>query len=185
MYLFHNTTLKSLKCILTDGYLKSSFLTNNAKDGEGSSLYDTNHFVYFSTTNKLFDNNIYSRITLYFDSKLLYNRDFYVSTVHSPEPTYLDEWKVDDVLEYKRKYKKYYAGYDKILLKLYENSITKLPYGKAFQIFQQVAINNKVNLNNLVGIHFNSQVPTQSILKLIKKNYPRVKIYIYDIYASK
>jgi hypothetical protein len=165
-----------------DGYLKSSKLTNN-KEGEGSGIYDTTPFVYFSTTNKLFDKDVSSRITLYFNSKLLYNKSFYVSTVLSADPTKLAEWKSElnvKSKEYKRKYKKNYSHYDKILLKLYKNSITKIPGGKAFQVFQQIAINNKVNLDNLVGIQFNYEAPTQSILGFINKNYPHVKIYIYD-----
>jgi hypothetical protein len=67
--------------------------------------------------------------------------------------------------------------YDKVLLDLYENSISKLPKGKAFRVFQQIAINNKVNLNNLIGIHFTEE-PTQSILKFINKHYPHIKIHI-------
>jgi hypothetical protein len=47
-----------------------------------------------------------SRITLYFDSELLYNRTFYISTVHSAYPNDLGEWKNSNKMEYKRKYKK-------------------------------------------------------------------------------
>jgi hypothetical protein len=185
MYLFHNTTLKSLKLILEDGNLKSSKLTNNTKGGQGFGIYDTNPFVYFSTTDILFDNRVCSMITLYFDSKLLYNRNFYISTVHSDNPTDLAEWKSDlKNLEYKRKYKKNYKYYDKILLNLYKNSTDKLPKGKSFQIFQQIAINNKVNLNDLVAIQFNFQEPTKSILKFINRNYPNIQIYIYDNYKN-
>ena len=119
-----------------------------------------------------------SWITLYFDSELLYNRTFYISTIHSADPiNALGEWKNGNTLQYKRKYKKNYLHYDKVLLDLYKNSITNLPKGKGFQLWQQIAINNKVNLNNLVGIHFNKDEPTQSILKFINKNYPHIKIY--------
>ena len=57
MYLFHNTTSKSLKLILKDGYLKSSKLTNITNEGGG--IYENNPFVYFSTSKKLFDDRVH------------------------------------------------------------------------------------------------------------------------------
>jgi hypothetical protein len=57
MYLFHNTTRKSLKLILADGYLKSSKLTNIICEGSG--IYENNPFVYFSTSKKLFDDRVH------------------------------------------------------------------------------------------------------------------------------
>jgi hypothetical protein len=50
MYLFHNTNIESLKLILQDGEIKSSKLTGNLN--EGVSIYETNNYVYFSTTKK-------------------------------------------------------------------------------------------------------------------------------------
>ena len=40
--------------------------------------------------------NMHGKLILYFNSKLLYNRSFYVSTVWSPYPNYLDELNVKD-----------------------------------------------------------------------------------------
>jgi hypothetical protein len=72
MYLIHNTQISALKSILKDECLKSySLLEKPPKDNEGGGLYTNNNFVYFSCTDTLFDKNIFSRITLYFNSKLL------------------------------------------------------------------------------------------------------------------
>jgi len=46
MYLFHNTTLRSLKQILIDGKLKASYLTG--KRNEGHSIYESrDQKIYF------------------------------------------------------------------------------------------------------------------------------------------
>lgn len=179
MYLFHNTNIKSLKLILNDGYLKSSKLTNNTKEGEGSGIYDINSFVYFSTTNKIFDSRVYSDITLYFKSDFLYNVKFYVSTMHSSRPNEVGVWKdFNGKLQYKRKYEKHYEDYNKILYNLYKKSTYVLPKGKGFYVFQQVAISNKVNLKNLIGIQFNKTKPTTRLINLINKHYPNVIVEI-------
>ena len=47
-------------------------------------------------------------------------------------------------------------------------------------IFQQIAIKNKVNLNDLVGIHFNRSIPDTKILKLICENIHMLE-YIFII----
>jgi hypothetical protein len=143
---------------LKDGCLKSySLLKKLPKDNEGGGLYIKNNFVYLSCTNTLFYKNIFSRITLYFNSKLLLKKAFYVSTMHSPYPNHLSEWYVTEngkrVKMYKRKYEKNYTKYNTILKKLYNYSISVLN-GKSFQIFQQVAVRNKVSLNELVAIEF-------------------------------
>ena len=92
MYIFHNTNITQLNSILKDGYLKSySLIKKKPKNGEGYGLYTKNNFVYFSCTDKLFDKNIISFVTMYFNSKLLFNKSFYVSTQHSTKPNYLTE----------------------------------------------------------------------------------------------
>lgn len=182
MYLIHNTNVSSLKSILKDGELKSYSLlkkiNKTPKDGEGGGLYTENNFVYFSCTDKLFDKKILSSITLYFNSKLLFNKSFYVSTTHSPEPDYLGEWTVkkeDGTINkyYKRKYDRYYTKYNTVLKKLYDLSVSRLN-GDAFQVFQQIAVRNKVKLNELVAIQFNNM--PDSIINYITKHYPDVKI---------
>jgi hypothetical protein len=182
MYLIHNTNISALKSILKDGYLKSySLLKKKPTDNEGEGLYTENNFVYFSCTDKLPDNKIHSSITMYFNSKLLFNKTFYVSTMHSYEPDKLGEWHdIDDNGQkkkmYKRKYNRYYTKYNTVLKKLYDFSISLLN-GKAFQVFQQVAVRNKVNLDELVAIEFNDKsLITDSIKNYINKYYPNVII---------
>lgn len=181
MYLIHNTHSSALKSILKDECLKSySLLEKPPKDNEGGSLYTKNNYVYFSCTNTLFDKNIFSHITLYFNSKLLLKKAFYVSTVHSPYPNHLDEWYVIEngkrIKMYKRKYEKNYTRYNTILKKLYNYSISVLN-GKYFQIFQQVAVRNKVSLNELVAIEFKDKSSaTNNIINYITKHYPNVII---------
>ena len=183
MYLFHTTSSESLKSILKSGYIKSYSLLKNSnktpKDGLGLGLYTENNFVYFSCVDKLFDDNIISNIILYFNSKLLYNRSFYVSTVWSPEPNYLGEWysggKNKKRKEYKRKYNRYYSKYNNVLKKLYNQSKKKLDY---FQVFQQVAVKNKINLKELIGIQFSEGFQNDKILNYISKNYPNIEIKI-------
>lgn len=181
MYLVHNTNISALKSILKDGYLKSySLLKKKPIDNEGNRLYTENNFVYFSCTDKLPDKKISSLITMYFNSKLLFNKTFYVSTMHSSEPNKLDEWWDNDEGKkykmYKRKYNKYYTKYNTVLKKLYDFSVSKLN-GKAFQIFQQVAVRNKVNLDELVAIEFNDKsLVTDSIINYINNYYPNVTI---------
>lgn len=93
MYLFHNTNISSLKLIIKYGFLKSysilKKLNKVPKDTLGSGLYTENNFVYFSCVDKLFDENMHGNVILYFNSKLLYNRSFYVSNIWSPYPNYI------------------------------------------------------------------------------------------------
>ena len=93
---------------------------------------------------------------MYFNSNLLYNKSFYVSTVHSAEPNALGEWWTKNdgkrIKMYKRKYNKNYSKYNLVLKKLYKHSIHM--YEKVFQAFQQVAVRNKVSLKDLIAIEF-------------------------------
>lgn len=188
MFLFHNTNLKTLKYILKDGYLKSYSLLK--KDGfnmskiknEGIGLYEENKFVYFSCVDELFNENIIGNVTLYFNSELLFNRTFWVANLHSPDPDYLGEWKTNDGrLSYKRKYNKYYKKYKLVLKKLYRDSISVLKDKKGFQVFNQIAILNKINLKNLVAIEFkNKSDATSKIINYINKYYPNIKINLFS-----
>jgi hypothetical protein len=185
MYLFHNTNIQSLKKILKDGYLKSYSLLKkegyNIKkiNNEGFGLYTENKFVYFSCIKKPFTYKIYSLITLYFTSDLLFDRTFYVSNLHSAFPDYLMEHKRNNVVLYKRKYNKFYKDYNKVLKELFNFSISVLKNGDAFHVFQQVAVHNKINLNNLICIEFNNKEDAnQNIVNYIKKYYPNVEIKI-------
>lgn len=179
MYLIHNTTISSLKSILKDGYLKSfsllKKLKKKLKNNDGDGIYTENNFVYFSCVKKLFDKNIYGKITMYFKSKLLFNKSFYISTVHSPNPTKLNEWFVKynnrKKKNYKKKYNKNYPRnkINKVLKKLYDHSISINE--EYFQIFQQIAVRNKVNLKELVAIEFKKEFFSDSIINYITKYY--------------
>ena len=181
MYLIHNTTLKYAKSILKDEVLKSNKMTGNINEGEG--VYDTNAYVYFSTTSILFDKNTMGGIIIYLSSELLFNRTFYVLTLHSNFPNYLMEHKNGKYIQYKRKYPRYYENYNKILKDLYTLSIATIPNGVAFQAFNQVAIKNKINIKKYIkGIQFNILKSRQKeyipIIKYVKSKYPNIKIKI-------
>jgi len=187
MYLIHNTNIKSLKSILNDGYLKSYSLlekiNKTPKNGEGDGLYNKNNFVYFSCVNNLFDKNIIGSVTLFFNAKLLFNKSFYVSNMHSASPEELSEWWVKDdngkrIKMYKRKYNRYYTKYNIVLKKLYNYSYSVLENGKAFQVFQQIAVKNKVKLNELVAIQIKKDIATDKIINYITKYYPNLIINI-------
>ena len=79
------------------------------------------------------------------------------------------------IKEYKRKYNRYYSKYNNVLKKLYNQSKKKLNY---FQIFQQVAVKNKINLKELIGIQFAEGFQNDKILNYISKNYPNIEIKI-------
>jgi hypothetical protein len=183
MYLFHITNIESLKSILKSNYIKSYSLLKNSnktpKTGQGLGLYIENNFVFFSCCDKLFDNKILGHVILYFNSKLLYNRNFYVSTVWSPYPDYIGEWysgkKNNKKKEYKRKYNRYYSKYNSVLKKLYNHSKKKLKY---YQYFNQIAVKNKVNLKELIAIEITESFQNDNILNYISKNYPNIEIKI-------
>jgi hypothetical protein len=183
MYLFHNTTSNSLKNILKDGYLKSYSLVKkenpNAMPNEADGLYTENNFVFFSCVDELFKYKIVSNITLYFNSKLLFNRTFYLATHHTPIPDNLQEWKEQGRQMYQRKYDRYYEKYNNVLKKLFNDSISRLPDSYGFQVFQQIALSNKVNLKELICIEFKDKNDaTPDIVQYINKNYPNVEIKI-------
>lgn len=187
MYLIHNTNIKSLKSILKDGYLKSFSLLKKSnktpKNCESGGLYTENNYVYFSCVDNLFDKNIIGSVTLFFNSKLLFNKSFYVSNMHTASPEDLSEWWVKDdngkrIKMYKRKYNRYYIKYKNVLKKLYKYSFSVLGKGKAFQIFQQVAVHNKVNLNELVAIQLCKNIVTNNLINFINKYYPNIIINI-------
>jgi hypothetical protein len=189
MYIVHETDIPQLKSILKDGYIKSYNILKNQNQnkntkikGQGEGIYIKNDFVYFICTENLFDKNLFGHVRLFFNSSLIKNKTFYVSTMHSPDPDYLIEsviTKPDGTIykEYKRKYEKNYRLYNNVLKKLYQNSMSKLKNGSAFSAFQQIALKNKINLNELVGIYFNSDIESnQKLIKYIKKYYSKIII---------
>jgi hypothetical protein len=185
MFLSHNTNLRSLKNILKDGYLKSYSLLKsegyNMKkiEGEGWGLYTENNFVYFSCVKELFTYKIISQITLYFTSDLLFNRTFYISNHHTSFPDKLIEYKDKNIVIYRRKYKRFYKNYNRVLENLFNYSISVSK--KSFQAYQQIAVLNKINLDKLICIEFNyKDDANKNIVRYIKKYYPNVEIKINE-----
>jgi hypothetical protein len=173
MYLIHNTTLDSLKSILIENKLKSSCLSNNLNEGYGIYEASQQKFVFFSVIDECVSKyKLYGNVILYFDSKILWNRSYYISTVHSSTPDYLGKWHKG--ANYKKKYNQYYKYTNKALTKLFKNAISQLPKGNAFQIFQQVAIKNQCDLKYLKKIQFLHSKPINAIIKLMQNKYPDV-----------
>lgn len=118
MYLVHETELLNLYLILKDGVLKSNYLSERINNGEG--VYPKpNKFIYLSLERKLFNDTTFGNFKLYLNPELLYNRDFYLSTVQSPFPDHTAKWKNDDTNEIKIKHKRYTSNIPKILEKFY------------------------------------------------------------------
>jgi len=156
----------SLKKILKDGYLKSSYLLSKEgfKNKVGEGIHPKNKYVYFSCSNRLFDKRIIGKITLFFKSDLLKSKKFYISTFHTASPNLEKLIKTDK--------------YNNILKGLYKQSIKRLLNGKSYQVFQQIAIKNKLNLKKLIAIKFNKK-PSNSLLNYINKNYPEIIIKVH------
>jgi hypothetical protein len=185
MLIFHNTHPKYLESILKDGKLKSSEITGKNDAGEGYGIYTTNKFVYLSTCKKIFDIRILSDITLFFNSDILKQKKFYVSTFLTPTPDHTLKSTTDDTKHYQKSYPKKYDKCDEILEELYKKSIKVMPKGKSFQVFQQIAIKDKIKFKDyLVGIDFYSK-PSNKLVKYINKNYPNVEINVKDMLKYK
>lgn len=152
--------------ILKDGLLKAPYLTNILNEGDG--IYDAKDqkFIYFSVIDDLNSKyKIYSDITLYFDTKILWNRSFFIAPYHSGNP--------DKLNKDKKKYKQYFKNTNSVLNKLFNNSISK---NKVFQPFQQIAIKKQVNLKYLQAIKFNKSKPSKELIKLLTDKFPNIII---------
>ena len=181
-FLFHVTELDSLLSILEDDYLKSYSLVN-AKDtfskkclrynSQGSGLYTKNKFVFFSCTDRLFDERVLGSVILYFDPKLLSNRIFYTANQHITDP--------QNNKQQAKKYPAYYKNIDKVLYSLYKKSL-RLPDDMAFQVFQLIAVLHKVQFRKyIIAIEFRRLKDTKKIKTIetyIKKYLPNVKILV-------
>lgn len=183
MYLVHGTSVNNLFLILKDGEMKSNYLSKKINYGDG--VYSRpNKFVYFHCERNLFSDTIYESVKLYFNSDLLFNRNFYLSTVQSPNPEYESKWTVDGNKEIKIKYPKFTKNIHEILNKFYF-------YNNDVFVFGQVAIKNKFEITkHLVAIEFitNASKPQNNeyynkienkktkIINLLKKKYPNVII---------
>lgn len=177
MYLVHETLLDNLYLILKNGELLSNYLSGRINNGDG--VYQkANKFVYFSLERKLFTDTTFGLYKLYFNPELLYNRDFYLSTVQSPYPDHTSKWKNGDDNEIKIKHKRYTTNISEILKKLY--------YYNNHVFYQgQIAIKNKLNIEKyLVAVEFieygnvsEKYIKSKiKIINLVKKKYPSVII---------
>lgn len=99
MYLIHNTNICFLKSILIENKLKASYLTGNINEGDGCYESKNQKFVFFSVIDE-YDSKyeIYGDVILYFDSKILWNRSYYISTVHSAFPYILGKWNKGKII---------------------------------------------------------------------------------------
>jgi len=175
MRLIHNTELSSLESIVREKRLTASYLNGNLNEGYGIYKSVDQKFVFFSVIDQYESKyKVSGDVVLYFDPKLLWNRSYYISTLHNPSPDILEKW--NEGRDYKKKYKQYYKYTNKVLTKLFKNSISKLPNGEAFQVFQQIAIKNKCDLKYLNKIKFMYQKPSKTLIKLIKNVSPEIKI---------
>lgn len=179
MILFHSTNNNSINKILNNNELVSSAISGNLCNGHGIYNSDDNNFIYFSTVDDHNEKYMYQEsITLFFESDLLFNRSFFVSTVQSGIPQYESKWNSgkSGKSEYKIKYAQYTSGITKILKKLFMRDIVQNNSEKIF--FQnQVAIKNRCSLKKLFMIYFDSE-PSVKTMKILKTQYPNVKIII-------
>lgn len=173
MYLLHDTEFESVMDILKDGCLKSLSMilkyNKKKKANQGYDIYTKNDYIYFACVDTLFHKDIMGNVILYFDSKILYNRVFYVNNSHASSPNITG-----------KKYDRYYNKYDDVLKNTYKKIISGDLGSKYFQVEQQIAIKNKISLNNLVAIEFLSRkgknIPSDKLLNYITKYYPNVLI---------
>jgi hypothetical protein len=160
MYLFHVTELNYIEKILEENQLKSNNLTGNINQGEN--IYNTNKYIFLGTTKNLFDNNILGDVVIYLKSKLLYNRTYYIDDKHASS------------VIHGKKINRYNKNYNNILEKLYDKSM-KVNNGIAFQVFQQIALLNKIEIkNNLIAIELKKN--NEKLKKILKEKLPNIII---------
>tara|TARA_Y100001958_G_C21171205_1_gene502945 strand:+ start:142 stop:726 length:585 start_codon:yes stop_codon:yes gene_type:complete len=176
MYLIHETNLESLELILKQNKLKAACLTNCLNAGHGIYPAKKQKFVFFSVIDKLdskYNEQLQGNVTLFFNYKLLWNRTYYISNHWTDIP---DELKTNNN---KQKYNQYYKSTKKVLTKLFKDSLDMLD-GKAFNVFQQVAILKHCDLKYLEKIKFHNCKPSDKIIKLLKKKYPHIILEVTE-----
>lgn len=175
MYIYHQTTLENFKKILNDGSLKSSDQTGILHEGYG--IYEKSPFLFFSVSKDIHEKLGSNDVILYFDSSILKNRTFYVSTLHSSNPQNIGDWKSGNKKEYRRKYSKGTPNIDSKLEQLIEDS--RNVNSKHFEInFAQVALQKSLSLKNACCIHFKVSKPSKTLLKELQQEYPHLQIII-------
>ena len=187
MLLAHITKIKYLEKILKDKKLKSNALTNKFNIGDG--IYYLSKLVFFNIVDKInskyqigFKNYEDGEVVLYFDYNLLYNRLYYESNHYSDRPDLkLSKWKFGNRILYNKMYPRYHKNTKKNLSKLFNNSIKVLQNGKAFFVFQQIAIKNECNLKYLRYIRLNKTMSDRHIndvKKILKDSNLDVELII-------
>ena len=188
-YLFHNTQPAFLIPILESGELRSSALTGNAEHGHGAAEYDSNHFVYLSATDTLFDPAIYGFATLYIDSAALSDRKFSVANYHTPAaPHRAGERPCPRSLlprtEYTHVYARGFAGRDAVLSALARESKAAFPpRGEGFQIPNQVAVRNRLDVRGMVrGVCFHKEsvchYKMEAFVAYVRRAYPDLPVRV-------
>lgn len=164
MYLFHVTNYKYIFHILDDLELKSNKLTGNINQGEG--IYKTNNYVYLGISDKKFHGKIIGNIIIILDISVIKNRNIYITDHHSSEPKYTTKIIKND-LERMNKLKY-----------LYKNSVEKLN-GRAFNVFQQVAVEKNLKLKNkIIGLMIDTTVIDEKKINKIKKYIKKINLNI-------
>jgi hypothetical protein len=186
--LSHETKLKYLAKILEQNELKSSALSGSLNQGSG--IYDKSNEIYFRAVKNIKDiTRPEGNVILFFNSKILYNKPFWISTTNSADTdthtksTWNIKWKNDP--QYSMKYKRHYKYVDKALKKLYLHSVSA---GHPMIIYNSVTVLNKINIKeHLVAIVLTPSVESKKEIleKYIKKHYPHTKIYAYSDIHSK
>ena len=105
MYLVHMISHELIEDLLNYGYIKSlSLLQKDGKKiageyGWGYGTYPKSNMIFFTAVDVLFDKYTYSCVMLYFDSKVLYNKSFYINKY----------WESDSE-KHGKKYDRYYSN---------------------------------------------------------------------------
>jgi hypothetical protein len=182
MYLIHITEPKFLTAILKDGKLKSNSQTGKTNQGFGMYKYGMSPYVYFSTTPNLFDKNVTASVTLYMSSDSLFNRKFYTSPTHAPQPNRTSKPTKDKhgfTVPGQQIFPRHHKKYLEVLRALYEHSARALNE-QYFYVFQQIAVKSSFNLTkSLGGIQFRRFPPTSFQTRYLQKHYPNAPI-VFD-----
>ena len=120
----------------------------------------------------MFDDRALGCIVLYFDTKLLSNRVFYTAPKHTTTP-HIDT--------HSKKYPPHTKDINKILHKLYINSLL-LEGGEAFQVFQQIAVLHKAQIDKfLVAVEFKRLPKNNKEKKMIKECITYIKKHLSNV----
>jgi hypothetical protein len=177
MYLIHETSVGSLRNILEEGQLKAAYLIKDTEDllsaGYGLYPYKEQKCIFFNVIDSL-QKRLQPSTLLYFDSKLLNNRSFYVSGGLISAPDQIKPFNKNK--SFHVKYKQHTKNIDIILKNLldYSYACSKV----IFLNFQQIAIKHHCNMNYLKKIRFSGynyvHKETKSLIRFLYTTYPHI-----------